>query len=636
MQGVSAQALSGLIAQDATFEAMPGGADIGGGDTAGWGRGLDGPLWVAELDALAFCDIAHARRLLWTSAGEILILHEDTGGAVVTGRDSDGGFIAGEWAGRRVSRIAPDGAREVLADRFEGRRLNTPHEVLVAPDGAIYFTDVRAAFPPPDPDAVPASGLYRRPANGGPLERIETGLAEPRGLALAPDGRRLYVSEPASRRLVAIDLGPDAEPGPPRRLATLSGDGEGAPHGLCVDERGVIFCGGPGGLWAVAPDGEARLLAPLAASRVTNLAFGGADGRRLYLTTPVGVGWIATLTRAPAAPVTSPVRLAARRRPKLQQAIERWDPALDRVLDPDAAIANLASGGFFEDLGGGPDELYSRSLEGVIWSAEEDCLFFSDIGNSRRMRWTPDGRLSIAHKPTGHTNGATLDLQGRIVQCEHSGRRISRRERDGSVTTLVDNWRGKRLNHPNDVVVRSDGSIYFTDPWWDFGAGETTEIGHPAVFHVTPDLETVNLVARDYRVPNGLAFSPDETVLYVNDSYGVDAGHGPHIRAYDVRPDGSVDAASARVFCRLAGEGEGKPDGMKVDQAGNVYCGGAGGLWIIDPTGKPLGRIRHGATQTNNLAFGGRDGKTLFFVTWMSLHAIPVLIPGAPVPARRT
>lgn len=628
--------LADLFAPDAQPQAMPGGYDIGGGDTAGWGRGCDGPVWVAELGALAFSDIAHHRRLTWAPGAAPLVLHEATGAAVGAARDPQGRFIACEWETRRVTRRELDGAVTVLAERFDGRRLNRPDDLVLGPDGSIYFTDLRISFPPPDPEAAPGSAVYRILPDGGTVERAVSDLDTPGGLALSPDARTLYVADTGGRRLMAYDIGFDGSvaPGSGRTLASLAGEAAGAPHGLCVDRSGNLYCGGAGGLWVMAPDGKALGVLRLPASRVTNVAFGGADGDVLFITTTVGVGCIASKTRGLAATTAPALAGAKRHRPRFEQGIERHDAALDRIIPRDAQIANLASGGFFDDLGGGLDELYSRSLEGTFWSAEENCLFFSDIGNSRRMRWDRDGCISQAHRPTGHTNGATLDLEGLIVSCEHSERRVSRRQRDGSRTTLADRVDGKRLNHPNDVVVRSDGAMVFTDPWWDFGAGQTSEIGYPGVYHVSPDLKTVTLVGKDYRVPNGLAFSPDETILYVNDSYGLDDSYGPHIRAYDVLPDGSIDRLSSRIFCRLGGERHGKPDGMKVDRAGNVYCGGSGGLWIIDPSGKHLGTIVHGATQTNNLAFGGDDWKTLFFVSWTSLHSVPLLVPGMPVPAR--
>jgi gluconolactonase len=621
-----------IFAEAAALVAMPGGYDIGSGDTAGWGRGCDGPVWAPELNALAFSDAGHSRRLTWAPGEAVLVLHEETGGALGAARDAAGRFIACEWEGRRVSRREPDGTVTVIADRFEGKALNRPDDVAIAPDDAIWFTDLRIVFPPWEPGSVAASGLYRVSPDLESIQRVETGVASPGGLAFSPDGRTLYLSDPAQKRVVALPVGGDGgAQGPARVLATLDGEAEGRPHGLCVDLAGNLYVGGPGGLWVIGPDGRARGVLELPASRVTNVAFGGADGRTLYITTTVGVGCIPALVQGFQPSASSSPRAAAppRRPPRFEQFIERLDPALDQIIAPGAEITNLGSGGFLLDLGGGPNEMYARSLEGTVWSRQDNCLYFSDIGNSRRMRWDRSGEITVAHQPTGHTNGAVLDQDGRIISCEHSGRRLSLRERDGRVTTLLGQIDGQRLNRPNDAIVRSDGTIFFTNPWWDFGAGETGEIGYAGVYQVSPDLKTITLIAKDFIVPNGLAFSPDERILYINDTMH------RHIRAFDARPDGSIDAASNRIFCDLDGEKPGRPDGMKVDQAGNLYCSGAGGMWVIDPAGKHLGTVVHGALQTNNLAFGGDDWKTLFFVSWTALYSIRVLIPGLPNPPPR-
>ena len=148
------------------------------------------------------------------------------------------------------------------------------------------------------------------------------------------------------------------------------------------------------------------------------------------------------------------------------------------------------------------------------------------------------------------------------------------------------------------------------------------------MFRVSPDLATVAPVVRDFEFPNGLCFSPDESVLYVNDT------RRHHIRAFEVLPDGALDLGSDRIFAELGGDAPGAPDGMKVDVEGNLYCGGSGGLWILNPSGTHLGTIVHGAAQTTNLAFGGPDWKTLFFVSWVSLGCVDVEVPGMPVPSR--
>ena len=210
---------------------------------------------------------------------------------------------------------------------------------------------------------------------------------------------------------------------------------------------------------------------------------------------------------------------------------------------------------------------------------------------------------------------------------------MTRLEADGRITVVAEGYQGKRLNRPNDVVVKSDGSIIFTDP----GAPDAgMELDFSGVFRVSPDLGTLTLLVSDFILPNGLTFSPDESILYVNDSLGVVDRRGEdlfrgigHIKAFDVEPDGTL--VNGRVFCELRGDRSGIPDGMKVDVEGNVYCTGPGGLWIIDPAGNHLGTILTGKDQTTNCCWGGDDWRTMFITTMDSVARIQLNIPGVPV-----
>jgi gluconolactonase len=239
----------------------------------------------------------------------------------------------------------------------------------------------------------------------------------------------------------------------------------------------------------------------------------------------------------------------------------------------------------------------------------------------------PGEGVTLFHEPTNRANGLTRDLHGRLIACEHDSRRVTRQEFDGSTTVVANSFQGRQLNRPNDVVVKSDGCIYFTDPWTNPLPAEQWDLTFSGVYRVTPDLGTLTLLVDDFILPNGLAFSPDESVLYINDS------RRGHIRAFEVQPNGTLAKASDRIFVDLTGAEPGVPDGMKVDVEGNVYCGGSCGLWIMDPNGTKLGRIVHGASATTNLGFGGADWKTLFFTSRNHLGSVNVKIPGIPVPA---
>jgi gluconolactonase len=301
------------------------------------------------------------------------------------------------------------------------------------------------------------------------------------------------------------------------------------------------------------------------------------------------------------------------------QRIELLDPALERIINPSEPIQRIADGF------GGPQ----GPAEGPVWWKEDSYLLFSDIHNDRRMKYVPGAGVSLVQEPTNRANGLTRDLQGRLVACEHDSRRVTRQELDGSITVIANSFQGRQLNRPNDVVVKSDGCIYFTDPWTSPAAPEQWDLAFSGVYRVTPDLGTMTLLISDFVLPNGLAFSPDESVLYINDS------RRGHIRSFDLMANGTLAKHTDRVFADLRGAEPGVPDGMKVDSEGNVYCGGSGGLWIMDATGKKLGRIVHGAPATTNLAFGGDDWKTLYFTSRNHLGAVSVKISGIAVPVTK-
>jgi len=262
--------------------------------------------------------------------------------------------------------------------------------------------------------------------------------------------------------------------------------------------------------------------------------------------------------------------------------------------------------------------------EGPIWCG--DYLLFSDIPQNRIVRWqmrSEGPEVKTFRSPSGNSNGLTLDKSGRLIACEHSTRRVTRTEVDGSVSVLAERYAGQRLNSPNDVVVRSDGSVYFTDP--PYGLGDTAswkEISFNGVYRITPDSELVLLVD-DFDRPNGLAFSPDETILYVNDTAR------RHIRAFDVSAEG--DISNGRVFIEMQSPKDGAPDGMKVDQGGNVYCTGPGGIWIMDPDGKQLGIIIFPELPAN-FAWGDPDWQTLYITARTSVYRLRLDTLGIVVP----
>jgi gluconolactonase len=293
--------------------------------------------------------------------------------------------------------------------------------------------------------------------------------------------------------------------------------------------------------------------------------------------------------------------------------IVRDDPRLDALIPPDARLEVLASG-------------FDWS-EGPVWVRDGGYLLFSDIPRNSVMKWKEGEGVSLFLKPSGYTgignyskepgcNGLALDREGRLISCEHGDRRISRLEKEGGKRTLVDNYQGKRLNSPNDLVFRSNGDLYFTDP--PYGLPQQAEDPHRemdfcGVYRLTPEGK-LTLLTREMTRPNGIAFSPDERTLYVAQSDPEKAIW----MAFPVKSDGTI--GPGRVFhdvTPLAGKMPGLPDGLKVDRNGNLFATGPGGVHVLSPAGKSLGRIDTGEA-TANCAWGD-DGSTLYITADMYL-----------------
>lgn len=271
-----------------------------------------------------------------------------------------------------------------------------------------------------------------------------------------------------------------------------------------------------------------------------------------------------------------------------------------------------------------------RWAEGPAYFAAGRYLVWSDIPNDRMLRYDEtDGRVSVFRQPSNFSNGNTTDRQGRLVTCEHGGRRVTRTNHDGSITTIADRWNGKRLNSPNDVVVRSDGSIWFTDPAYGIesdyeGHKAESEIGACHVYRVDPATGAVTAVIKDMVRPNGLAFTLDERRLYV-----VDTGrtHGPdlpaHMRVFDVDEAGSVSGVEVFADCTA-----GLFDGFRLDDEGRIWTSARDGIHCYHPDGTLLGKVRV-PENTANCVFGGPKRNILYICATSSLYAVRLMVNGA-------
>jgi gluconolactonase len=297
-------------------------------------------------------------------------------------------------------------------------------------------------------------------------------------------------------------------------------------------------------------------------------------------------------------------------------AVDVKSEKLFDLVDRDARVEKLGTGFTF--------------TEGPIWNKNGRFLLFSDMPGDIRRRWSEDQGVVEVANPSNKGNGMTHDAQGRLLVCEHVTSSLVRMDPDGTGSrreVLASHYEGKELNSPNDVIVANDGSIYFSDPWYGrmpvFGVERERELGFQGVYRLEPGGGgEPQLLVDDFEQPNGLCFSPDETLLYINDTPRA------HIRVFDRQPDGTI--ANGRMFFDSIGSGvieEGIPDGMKCDERGNVYVTGPSGVWVISPEGEHLGVIEV-PENVGNLNWGGDDWRDLYMPSSTSLYRIRMKVGG--------
>ena len=293
------------------------------------------------------------------------------------------------------------------------------------------------------------------------------------------------------------------------------------------------------------------------------------------------------------------------------------DPRFKRMVLPNAPLTKLGEGFGW--------------LEGPVWFADQQCLLVSDLPNDRVMRWTLSGGISVFREPSGFENGHTRDMQGRLISCSHHGR-ITRTELDGRVTVLADSFEGEPLNSPNDVVVKSDGTVWFSDPPYgtntDYEGGKREALLPANLYRLDPADGSLTVVADDFEGPNGLAFSPDESKLYVAETGGqFDAEPTQYIRVFDVSADGAR-LGGGRKFHTVS---PGNSDGFRVDEEGNVWTSAGDGVHCVSPSGDVLGKIKVPFTVAN-VEFGGRNRAQIFICASHTLYAIYTNVRGARRP----
>ena len=296
-------------------------------------------------------------------------------------------------------------------------------------------------------------------------------------------------------------------------------------------------------------------------------------------------------------------------------AVDVKSEKLFELVDREAQVEKLATGFTF--------------TEGPIWNKEGRFLLFSDMPGDVRRRWDQENGVQEVMRPSNKGNGMTFDADGQLLVCEHSTSSLVRIDPDGTGSgreVVASHYEGKELNSPNDVIVANDGSIYFSDPWYGrmpvFGVERERDLGFQGVYRIAPGGGDPQLLVDDFEQPNGLCFSPDESLLYINDTPRA------HIRVFDTQPDGTI--ANGRMFFENIGRGvieEGIPDGMKCDEHGNIYVTGPGGIWVISPEAEHLGVIEV-PENTGNLNWGGDDWSDLYMPSTTSLYRISLKVSG--------
>jgi gluconolactonase len=273
-----------------------------------------------------------------------------------------------------------------------------------------------------------------------------------------------------------------------------------------------------------------------------------------------------------------------------------------------------------------------RFTEGPVWDPLDGVLYFSDMPGDVRRRWSEDDGVSEVRRPSNKGNGMAFDARGGLLVCEHSTSRLVREDPDGSTTVLASHWEGRELNSPNDVIVTLGGDVYFTDPTFGrtagFGVLREQELDFQGVYQIPAGTDRLELVAADFEQPNGLCMSPDESVLYVNDT-----ARG-HVRAFRMGPVGPESRGPVLVEGISGRADDGVADGMKCDADGNVYVTGPGGVWVLDPSGAHLGTLEVPEVVAN-LNWGGPGWSTLFLTASTSLYRVRTNAVGAPVPNMR-
>ncbi|MGA2173019.1 MAG: SMP-30/gluconolactonase/LRE family protein [Sedimentisphaerales bacterium] len=529
-----------------------------------------------------FTDQPNDKIYIWSTEGKLSVFLAGCERSNGMYFDADGSLLACADLHNRLVSFDRDGKMTVLVENYNGKKLNGPNDLWRDPKGGIYFTDpyYRRPYWTNLTQEQDCECVYYLAPDRKTLTRVANDLVKPNGIRGTADGKLLYIADIGDNKTYVYTINPDGTLSNKKLFCKLGSDG------MTIDDEGNVYLTGKG-VTVFNSAGEKIDHIDINEPWTANLCFGGKDQDTLFITASKSLYAVKMRTKG----ITWP---ASAKRSEDRPAAEEKS-----VVAPGAKIEKLA-GNF-------------KFTEGPIADAEGN-VYFVDVSDNRIHKWSVDGKLTTFHEDSGGACGLDIDDKGNLYVCEGRNRRITRITPDGSVTVLCDNYKGKKLNSPNDLWRDKKGGIYFSDPIWAYKK-EDMELPGQYVFYLPADSHEPILVIDDMSSPNGVVGTKDGKLLYVADY------SGRKTWVYQIKDDGTL--SDKKLFVPIGA------DGMELDEQGNLYLTDltGKGVNIISPEGKKIGYISV-PNSTSNLCFGGKDGKTLFITARDSFYSIQMNVKG--------
>jgi gluconolactonase len=517
-----------------------------------------------------FTDQPNDKIYIWSTEGKLSVFLAGCERSNGLYFDADGvSLLACADLHNRLVSFDPNGKMTVLADKYNGKKFNATNDLWRDPKGGIYFTDPyykRNYWADPNMGQDGQHTYYLAPDRKTVI-RVTEDLVQPNGIIGTPDGKLLYVADIGARKTYVYTINPDGTLANKKLFCEMGSDG------MTIDNEGNVYLTGKG-VSVFNPAGEKIEHIDINEPWTGNVCFGGKDHDTLFITASKSLYSVKMRTKG----------------------VTWLAPEKKSVVAPDAKIQKLASSFKF--------------TEGPVADAEGN-IYFTDIPNNRIHRWSGEGKLSTFRENSGGANGLDIDDKGNLYVCEGNNRRITRIDPAGNVTVLCDNYKGKKLNSPNDLWRDKKGGIYFTDP--GYGNRKEMELAGDYVFYLPAGSDQPIIVVEDMNRPNGIVGTKNGSTLYVADM------QGNKTWVFKINPDGTL--SDRKLFAKMGS------DGMTLDEQGNLYLTGRG-VTVFGPAGEKIDYISLGSTQTSNVCFGGKDNDTLFITGGSSLFSIKMNVKG--------